>query len=126
MPEATTLPWDRTTMWSQRAPTSCMMWLEKSTATPSSRSRRMKSRIARVEGTSRPLVGSSSKNVSGAVHEGARDRDLDALAGREALGAAVGDVLHVEELYELVDARLELSAALFRGASRSSGCSRAS
>ena len=56
----------------------------------------MNARIARVAITSRPLVGSSRITLRGIVHERARDRGLDALALREAFGAPVGDVGHVE------------------------------
>ena len=41
------------------------------------------------------------------LHQSACDGDLDPLSGGEALGAPVGDVLHVEELEEVFDLPLE-------------------
>src|SRR5690606_13602439 len=65
LPSATTRPCAITTMRSQSAATSCMMWLEKITQRPSPRSWRRKSRSPRVVITSRPLVGSSRITLRG-------------------------------------------------------------
>ena len=65
VPEATTSPPAMTTIWSHRAATSCIMWLEKRMHLPSSRSRRSSALMARVLITSSPRVGSSSSRLAG-------------------------------------------------------------
>ena len=91
-----------TTIESQSADTSCMTWLENSTQRPSSRSRRMIARTARVLITSRPLVGSSSSTFCGSCTSARASADLGALAVREAGGAAIGDRVHVEQVEQFL------------------------
>ena len=55
--------------------------------------------------------GLVEQDVLGVVHERTRQRHLGPLAVREAGGAAVRDVLHVEQREDLVDALGESRAA---------------
>ena len=83
------------------------------------------SRSARTLMMSRPLVGSSSRIVGGIVHQRARDRDLHALALREALRAAVGERRRARASRAARRRARRARRRTGRAARRSSGCSRA-
>ena len=94
-----------TTMRSHSAATSCMMWLENSTQRPSRL--QLSQEIAQAaRGHDVEAVGRLVEHdVARIVHQRARDRGLDALALREALGAAIGDVAHLQRLDQRIGAR---------------------
>ena len=60
--------------------------------------------------TSSPLVGSSSSTLLRPVHQRTRQRGLELLALREALGQPIRERLHLQQLDELGGARLAIGA----------------
>ena len=109
---------------SQSAATSCMTCEENRMQRPCDFKSRNISRKLRIAITSRPLVGSSSTRFAGSCTSARASADLDALALREALGAAVDEALHAERARKLGGARAQASLGRCRAASRNTRCSR--
>ena len=72
----------------------------------------MKARMARVLSTSSPPGRLVQQNILRLMHQGTGNSRLDSLPLRKAFGAAVGDVLHVQEFNQCLDIAFQRFAGL--------------